>query len=341
MKGNNYFRCTIALMYIRRKIQFLLLLLVLVTGCKQKKKTSTLAGEDPVEVADFIDFFQPIKLPYQLYDSVFAKKDKDSLLINPKIFKQFIPDSVLAKVYGKNVKPKLYVLGKAERPKGETYLFVKAVNSNIQSLFVMVFDTKQQFIAGMPVLRRDNNLATMQSVTMDRNFGITKSISMRNADGSISDGKDVYKLDPETKAFLLIMTDALNDKITELINPIDTLQRKNKLSADYTAGKMNLVSIRDGRRNGRLSFFIHFEKNNGACSGELKGEATLRSNNIAEYREDGDPCVLHFIFTANTVTLKEEESCGNRRGLKCAFDGNFARKKYVKPSATKTNAKNK
>ena len=45
---------------------------------------------------------------------------------------------------------------------------------------------------------------------------------------------------------MLVMTDALNDKVTELINPIDTLLRKHKLSADYTNGKMNMVSIRDG-----------------------------------------------------------------------------------------------
>ncbi len=54
---------------------------------------------------------------------------------------------------------------------------------------------------------------------------------------------------------MLIMTDPLDDKPTELINPIDTLPRKNKLSADYTTGKMNLVSIRDGRKNRPYYFF--------------------------------------------------------------------------------------
>ncbi len=63
------------------------------------------------------------------------------------------------------------------------------------------------------------------------------------------------------------MTDPLDDKITELINPIDTFSRKNKYAADYGTGKMNLVSIRDGRKNDQLTFFIHFEKNNGACTG--------------------------------------------------------------------------
>ena len=156
-------------------------------------------------------------------------------------------------------------------------------------------------------------------------------VTLKNIDGSLSEGKDAYVLNAEAGNFMLIMTDALNDKVTELINPIDTLPRKNKVSADYTNGKMNLVSVRDGRKNDRISFFIHFEKNNGECSGELKGEALLKSPTTAEYREAGDPCVLKFIFSSASVRLKEEEGCGSRRGLKCAFDGSFTRKKYVKP----------
>ncbi len=49
---------------------------------------------------------------------------------------------------------------------------------------------------------------------------------------------------------MLIMTDALDDKVTELTNPIDTFSRKQKYTADYGRGKMNLVSIRDGRKKG-------------------------------------------------------------------------------------------
>ena len=67
----------------------------------------------------------------------------------------------------------------------------------------------------------------------------------------------------------------------------------------------------------------------------------LRSANTAEYREDGDPCILKFIFSSTAVTLKELEGCGSRRGLNCSFDGSFARKKYVKPVKTKKPVTNK
>ncbi|MGZ8551461.1 MAG: hypothetical protein ACXWV2_12395 [Chitinophagaceae bacterium] len=98
---------------------------------------------------------------------------------------------------------------------------------------------------------------------------------------------------------------------------------------------MNLVSFRDGRRNDRLSFFIHFEKNNGECTGELKGEAIIKSPTLAEYREGGDPCILQFRFTSSSVVVKELEGCGSRRGLRCSFDGTYPRKKDAKPKPVK------
>ena len=315
---------------------FLVLLLVisLIAGCKQKKKPS-LTGEEPVVVYDFIEFFQPLTLPCHFNDSVLNKKEKDSLLIGYKVFTQFIPDSIISKMFGKGVKPKIYPLGKVQISKGEIYLFSKVIAGDKKAIFVLGFDNKQQFIAGMPVLRLDQQSSTMQTVIMDKRYTITKTVMRKNADGSIGEGKDVYVLNADAKNFILIMTDALDDKVTELINPIDTLPRKNKYSADYGTGKMNLVAIRDGRKADRVTFFVHFEKDYGQCTGELKGEAIMKSSTIAEYREDGDPCVLRFNFTSSSVTLTEE-SCGSRRGLKCLFDGNYIRKKEVKPKAIKT-----
>ena len=322
-------------MSVFKKVLILLLAVVLVTGCKGKKKPP-LSGEDPVEVADFIDFFQPVNLPCQFSDSVFQKKEKDSLLISAKVFAQFVPDSLLSKTFGKGMKSKIYPLGKVEIAKAETYLFTKIIAGDKKAILILCFDSKQQFIAGMPVLLPDQQTSTLQTVGMDKGHTIIKTIQRKNADGSISEGKDVYVLNTETKNFMLIMTDALDDKVTELLNPIDTLPRKNKFSADYGTGKTNLVSVRDGRKTDRITFFIHFEKNNGECTGELKGEAMLRSSTMAEYREGGDPCILKFNFTSSSVTVTEE-SCGSRRGLNCSFDGRFQRRKYIQPlSATRS-----
>lgn len=309
------------------------------TGCKQKKKP-LLSGDEPVNVSDFIEFFQPVNLPYIAADSIFQKKDKDSLLISYKVFTQFVPDSVLTKVYMKGVKPKIYPLGKIEVPGAEIYLVVKTITADKKAVFILAFDQQQNFIAGMTGLRPDQSMATQQSVQMDRRFTITKTVLRKNPDGSTSEGKDVYVLNEAAKNYTLIMTDALEDKVNELINPIDTLPRTHKLSADYTSSKMNLVSIRDGRKSDRITFFIHFEKNNGECTGELKGEAMLKSPSIAEYSEEGDPCSIKFTFTSSSVTLTEN-GCGSRRGMKCLFDGSFPRKKNPKSKAVKQKATQK
>jgi hypothetical protein len=320
-------------MIVLKKLLIVVLAASLFAGCKRKDKPS-LAGDEPVEIGDFIDFFQPLGLPCQFSDSVLNRKEKDSLLIGYKVFTQFVPDSIIIKTFGKNPKIKIYPLGKVEIPKAETYLFSKIISGDKKGVFVLSFDNKQQFIAGMPVLRPVQQSSGMQTVVMDKRHTITKTIMRKNADGSISEGKDVYVLNAGAKNFMLIMTDALDDKVTELINPIDTLPRKSKYSADYGPGKLNLVSVRDGRKADRITFFIHFEKNNGECTGELKGEAIMKSSTVAEYREDGDPCIIKFNFSTSSVTLTEE-SCGSRRGLKCLFDGSFARKKEVKPKPAK------
>ncbi len=306
---------------------------ILFAACGKKKKPS-MTGDDPVAVSDFIDFFEPVSLPFHFTDSVMQKKESDSLLIGYKVFIQFVPDSILAKVFGKGVKPKIYPLGKTKVDKAETYLFAKIVSQAKRALYILCFDKKGSFVAALPVHRSDLSKSLQRSAVLDKKYTITKTQTRRNADGSTSEGRDVYVLNEEAKNFMLIMTDALEDKVTELVNPIDTLPRKHKLSADYGTGKKNLVSVRDSPKPGRLMFFIHFEKSED-CKGELKGEAVIKSDNLAEYRESGDPCVLQFRFSSSSVTLKEVEGCGSRRPLRCSFDGSFAKKKQVKPAAKK------
>jgi hypothetical protein len=325
-------------MNLFRNCLLLVLAFTVLSGCKGKKKSS-LKGEDPVEITDFIEFFPVQSLPYNIGDTTLNKKEKDSLLINYAVFTQFVPDSFTNKVFGKGMKPKIYPMGKIKVSGAGNYLFVKAVSGEKRAGFVFVFDKKDKFIDGIQLLRVGQYPGAQQSVSVDKTYSINKIMTRRNADGSISDGKDVYGL--SNGRFILIMTDPLDDNVTELINPIEDLSRKHKYAADYGTGKMNLVSIRDGRKSDRLSFFVHFDRSSGACTGDLKGEAIIKSAAIAEYREGGDPCVLRFSFTSSSVTVKELEGCGSHRGLRCTFDGTFIRKKEPKPAAKKQIKKNK
>ena len=330
----NLLRNTSIMALLRRYLLFLLVV-ILVIACKSKKVS--LAGDEPVEVGDFIEFFPDVSLPFQVADSNLLKKENDSLLISYKVFTQFVPDSITLNIFGKNAKPKIYPMGKTG--KNEKYLFAKLLSGNKRVALIMCFDKKDQFIAAMPLLTLDQAAATQQTGIVDTRYTITRSVVRRNADGRTSDGSEVFVLNSAAGNFMLIMTDALDDKVTELVNPIDTLARKQKFTADYGSGKMNLVSIRDGRKSDRLSFYIHFEKDQGQCTGELKGEAIIKSPTVAEYREAGDPCVMRFSFTSSSVTVKEVEGCGSRRGLRCTFDGVYPRKKDQKSKAVRSKTK--
>jgi hypothetical protein len=316
-------------MQIPRNALLIMLMITALYSCKGKKPS--LAGEDPVEMSDFINFFRDIKLPYQFNDTAIVRKAPDSLLISYKVFTQFVPDSVMHQFFGKSMKPKIYPMGKIKGSDDETYLLVKTTSGDKKSALLFAFDKKDEYMDAMELLKVDPYPSTQQSAAMDKGYSIFKTVMRKNPDASISEGKDVYGLGQDSRKFNLIMTDALDDKMTEIVNPIDTFSKTHKYAADYGSGKLNLVSIRDSRKKDRLRFFIHFEKNNGACTGELKGEATIKSPTVAEYREGGDPCVLRFTFTSSAVILKEVEGCGARRGLRCSFDGSFSKKKAAKP----------
>lgn len=317
-----------------KRILLFLLAIGILAGCGKKKKPS-LSGEEPVEISDFVESF-PLKKPALVFsDTSIRQKDNDSLRISRKIFTQFIPDSIVNVLFGKAGKPKFYPVARVEDPKGETYLFSKLVSGEKRIILISALDKKLTYGNSMILFQQDKNSATREQSNMDSRFVINKTVQMTKADGTQADGKESYAYDGELKKFTLLMTEALDDRIREVINPIDTLPNKNKFSADYSRDKMNIVSIRDAARPGRMTFFIHFENKAGDCKGELRGEARFISANKAVYSKPGDPCQLAFTFSTSSVSLKEEAACGNWRDLECVFDGAFPRKKTSKAKKSK------
>jgi len=302
----------------------LLVILFLLNSCQEKKKI-ILTGEEPVPASEFIAFFDHFSLPHTITDTVLKKKFADSLRISIPVLRALVPDSVFAKEYNKKSKPVFYALGKVEVPDAEKYVFIRASSPEKRMVWVLAFDQKNNFRTAISLLKPPSRASIQQSLVMDRKYLLSQIQLRKNSDGSASEGKEVFVLNEAAGRFMLIMTEALEDKPTELINPIDTLGASRKYSSDYTSGKMNLVSIRDGRKPDRVSFFIHFEKKDGNCVGELKGEAIWKSPTRAEYRQAGDPCLLQFYFTSNGVRL-QEQNCGSHRNAGCLFDGSYVRK---------------
>jgi hypothetical protein len=217
---------------------------------------------------------------------------------------------------------------------GETYLVVKAAGSGKTAAFLMAYDKNGEFGSAMPFLVPDKDPGSGQTSSIDRNGAIIRSMT-RKIDGQVAEGRDVFQYDAKAGRFDLVMTDMLDDRNMEVINPIDTLPRKHKFAGDYVKDKNNFVSVRDSRYPNQLTVFIHTSKNNGACKGEIKADMLLTSTTTAVYRQGGDPCVLEMRFSGNSVILTEQEGCGSRRGMDCVFDGTYSKKKEPRPAASR------
>lgn len=309
---------------IMQKFITICVAVVVLLACKSKKKD--LSGEDPVDIHDFIGFFQELPLPYTIADTQINRKLPDSLLISPKILSQFVPDSVYSGDYGKNTHPKFYALGKVEEEDKETYLLIKAATLAKQMAYILCFDKDKNFRAAMPLVNNNPGRRRSLKGSIDKRFIITTSQAYKG-----TDGQHYYKLNAyvynSAGLFTLIKIESNEPVIPrEVYNPIDTFPRKHKLSGDYVQDKKNFVSIRDGKDAKRILFFVHFERKND-CSGELKGEAVLVKPNVAQYRQTGDACVLQLVFAGNKVSVSEEQGCGNYRGIKCVFEGTYVKKK--------------
>jgi hypothetical protein len=318
-----------------KKSLLLVVLSVLLAGafcsCKSKK-ISLAANDDKVDIADLLDFFQPLKLPYAVGDTILRRKEPEADVINYSLFTRLIPDSILH-LFAKTSHPHLYAMGKIRVPDAESYLFVKAVARDRRALYILCFDKRNHFRAARPVLYTDESdgRGVTGRAEMDNKYVLTLLHQRKASDGTTVYHKDAYVYNDDT-GLLLILTESneAKNKIPPVYNPIDTLPRKHKFSGDYAQDKRNLVAIRDGRDASRFLFFIHFEKDEGTCNGELKGEAKFVSPGVARYRSYSDPCALEFTFGADGVSLKETGGCGVHRDIKCFFEGYYERRKATK-----------
>jgi hypothetical protein len=321
--------------YSMNKYLLLVLLLGLSISCKNKK-VSLAENDDKVDAHDFVEFFQPLALPYQVGDTILRRKETEASLIDYNIFTRFVPDSVLGRYFNPSLKPRLYAVGKVAVPDNETYLFAKASTSARKVLYVLCFDKNNKFSAARPVIYSDNEPGVSGQVVMDAKYTLTILHQRKGSEGKLFYKKDAYVYN-DAGTFTLIMTESNEDasKPVPVYNPIDTFPRKHKFSGDYAQDKRNLISIRDGKDASRMLFFVHFEKDNGECKGELKGVARLISPNMARYTASGDPCSVEFSFGPTTVSMRELGGCGNHRDIKCFFEGEFVRRKEPKAKPPK------
>jgi hypothetical protein len=306
-----------------RKIYWAISLIILI-GCKQKK--IDLSGNETLTARDFFDAFQPINLPLNIADSnITAVSDTTSIGYNA--IKQFIPDSFLNKyIISKNTV--IHSIGSITKPK-EIYLLANFSTGKKTTLLVFVFDAKNKFLGIKQLLSNTNpNRDYVNSLLINKEPTFLISQEKYDANKQLHFSRTGWVFNSNTKNFMVVINDGNEDpKRDIIINPIDTLPKKNKWSGNYIKDKKNFIALRDGRDNKSYNFFIHFEKVEENCSGELKGVLKFIDATHAIYNEGGDPCIIDFLLEGITISVKEKGSCGNRRGMNCFFNDSYERKK--------------
>lgn len=306
-----------------------LLIVLVIAMCSCKEKKVNLAGNALIKPNDFIKAFSLLALPYSVADTNIATVG-DTTIIGNAVLVQFVPDSIINLLINHTKNYTIQPLGRIEKTTENYLLAIITQNKKIQ-LVAFVMDKKNKYLAYKSLLNNTANDGYVHSMSINREptFVISKEKIGTDKQLQFSRVGWIYGSD---KTFMVVINDTNEDpkKSKSIINPVDTLPRKNKLSGDYVQDKKNFISLRDGKDVKTYIFFIHFEKKDGTCVGELKGDLKLKDATTAVYNQGGDPCVVDFTFANNNITLKEKGSCGNRRGMECFFDDTFTKKKEVR-----------
>ncbi len=315
-----------------KKIIIALTTILVAIACRDKNAYST--GDSSTEIKEFLKAFPALTLPYQLTDSNIAKI-KDTISISYDLFTRYIPDTVLINEFGKNANTiRITPVGKIKK-ESELYLLAKfTVNKKI-TIEAFLLDIKNNYSSHLHLLNQLNKDSYTHNISITTEPTFILSREKVNAKSELSYTRNGYAYDKSSKNFMAIINDSNEDaKSMEIINPIDTFRKANKFSGDYVKDKKNFISVRDGIRPDEYQFFIHFEKEKGTCKGELKGTMTMRDVTNAYYQQNGDLCIIDFTFKSNSISVKEQDNCGNHRGIKCFFNDTYKKKNESKPSIT-------
>ncbi|MDP3393742.1 hypothetical protein [Sediminibacterium sp.] len=306
--------------------QLVIILLLLFIGVGCNSEPIDLSGKTTVKEKDFLNAFKPMSLPFSVSDTNIDAK-ADTLLIGKEVFLQFYPDSAFTNIMGKTKVYTIHPIGLIDKEKEKYLLFIIKETKKKKRLVVLVTNEKNQFLACKELLNNFDGTEYHRSLSINKEptFLISREKMGKANEMLFTRAGWVYN---DAGFFMVVIKDSNEDPAkTAVINPLDTLPKLNKFSGDYVKDKNNYVSIRDGKDQNTYLFFILFEKSNGACKGELKGEFRLVKPSEGLYSKNGDPCLIDFIFNGNQLKIKEQGSCGNHRGIKCFFDDRYTKKR--------------
>ncbi|CAL1516889.1 hypothetical protein [Chitinophaga sp. MM2321] len=306
--------------------RYLLLLLTIgvLVACKTKKKPGSGAAE-PMTFEDFRALFTPGALPYKLTADSLLLKQADSLALDTADVNRFLTDTLTKGDFARNERVRLFPL---QRITGSLvdYMVLKATGKSQSTGYLCFLDKKGKYLNRVRIANTGSSDGVVTSVVVDTRNVIKISTEKRLTASRSALKEDFFMVDKDGNT-QLIMTNS-NGPTTpgQIFNPIDTLPRKHKFSADYTSGDMNIVSIRDDEDAKSFQFFITFSKDNGNCKGEISGKGHFLAGNRGEFKDKESSCGIAFQFSAGRVSIRETGGCGAYRGIKCFFEGGFVKK---------------
>lgn len=314
-----------------RKIVFALTT-VLFFACKDKK--TNLGADAAIKPNQFISAFKVIENSFTANDTNIFKL-ADTVSINHKLLSRFIPDSLTERLIDGDTRTIFHPLGRIAKST-ETYVLLLSVKNKKPYVSVIVFDKENKFLAERDLIfihNDDEGYKYNLQINKEPTFFVGREKMVNDKEvkftrtGWIFNGKNFMAAVKESNE--------RSEKQMPIINPIDSLMKYNAYSGTYMEDERNFIAIRDGKSKNEYLFFLHVEKNDGNCIGELKGTMQLTDSTHAIYSSAGDPCSIDFTFDRNIITIKEKGSCGNRRGMDCFFDDAYTKKKEVKKQLPK------
>jgi hypothetical protein len=301
-----------------------------VMACSEKK--TDFSGNTPLKINDFNKIFKTVELPISISDSNVSKL-RDTIQIGAKALGQFVPDSVVENIIpAKDQKAILYPLLKIEK-EAEYYLLLNVHRPTKDDIAVVVFSKKNVYL--------DYKIITSFLVEHKGSRHYGKSVSINKeptflVEENKMDEENILVYEKNGWAFtennfrLIYFDSNKKPESKTIINPLDTLATSYVYSGDYARDAKNFISLRDftGVAN-KYQFFMHFEKKEGSCVGELKGLLNFNKNQ-ATYTEKGDPCIIHFTISGQVIKIKEDGNCGNHRNMTCYFNDSYDKKRKPK-----------
>lgn len=316
---------------MNRKTAYLLwfsLILMIISSCHPKGRASQEGGV--FTYSDLLLQFPVFNLPFKYNEDSLQKILPDSLQLDAKRTGKFIPDSLWFPEGKTHVKTDIYPLGQ-RRYHNLRLLMIKVVSPVTQKADLLIYGKDGKLIGVKEIASASKaNPNQVFSFSLDNKFLLRVNERKQLDNGFVITREQVYGINPDG-SLLLIMTNT-NEPANpnSFTNPIDTLPHKDHFSGDYYTTKYDMVSIRDGKTKNTFRFFIHLNKSNGDCTGELDGTGKFTRKDIGEFQEQNGPCAVRFRFSPGRVTIEEVGGCGAYRGINCLFDGTYSLKREKK-----------